>query len=372
MLSVAVFAIKYLGFGKLKSSSGQYFQSLDHVRAIAVFTVFVWHFIHFDNGQLASPLVFPFSFFTEGHTGVAIFMTLSGYLFAKLLDGKRFNYFAFLRNRFLRLAPLLIVYIGFLAIVKLYKGQLGFDFVERIVAGILFPTLPGIGWSITVESHFYVILPLLLLLTRWSKISLLLFLILPILVRTVIHIYTGEVQSIAFWTILGRIDQFILGIFAFQNRNLFAQRNFLAFSIGIAFLFFWYFFDRNGGFYMSPAYFLLNKPSPSPIWIFLTTFEGVAYSALIAWYDNSFRHSGGRFSDFIAMIGTYSYSIYLLHFIFVFQIPVAIDQHLFDLSNPYLLIAMAIPSFLIMLPISYVSYRFIEQPFLRHRKKYLH
>ena len=96
----------------MKSSSGQYFQSLDHVRAIAVFTIFVWHFIHFDNGQLASPLVFPFSFFTEGHTGVAIFMTLSGYLFAKLLDGKRFNYFAFLRNRFLRLAPLLIVYIG--------------------------------------------------------------------------------------------------------------------------------------------------------------------------------------------------------------------------------------------------------------------
>ena len=80
----------------LKSSTGKYYQALDHIRAVAVFVVFVWHFNHFDNGQFANPLGFPLSLFTEGHTGVAIFMVLSGYLFAKLLGNKKINYPVFL------------------------------------------------------------------------------------------------------------------------------------------------------------------------------------------------------------------------------------------------------------------------------------
>ncbi|MEP6933477.1 MAG: acyltransferase family protein, partial [Nitrospirota bacterium] len=73
----------------MKSSSGAYYGGLDHVRAIALFMVFTWHFIHVDSGQFAPPPVFPLSLLTEGHTGVALFITLSGYLFAKLLDGKK-------------------------------------------------------------------------------------------------------------------------------------------------------------------------------------------------------------------------------------------------------------------------------------------
>ena len=92
----------------MKSSTGKYYQALDHIRAVAVFVVFVWHFNHFDNGQFANPLVFPLSLFTEGHTGVAIFMVLSGYLFAKLLGSNKIKYSIFLYNRCLRLLPLLV------------------------------------------------------------------------------------------------------------------------------------------------------------------------------------------------------------------------------------------------------------------------
>ncbi len=93
----------------MKSSSGKYFIGLDHVRAVAAFIVFTWHFIHVNNGQLAPPPTFPLSLLTEGHTGVALFMVLSGYLFAKLLDGKNIVYTSFFWNRFLRLAPLLLI-----------------------------------------------------------------------------------------------------------------------------------------------------------------------------------------------------------------------------------------------------------------------
>ena len=96
----------------MRSSTGQHFVALDHIRAFAAFTVFAWHFLHADNGFPISfegaPAIFPLAILDEGHTGVALFMVLSGYLFAKLLNGKRIAYSAFIWNRFLRLAPLLV------------------------------------------------------------------------------------------------------------------------------------------------------------------------------------------------------------------------------------------------------------------------
>ena len=102
----------------MKSSSGEHYIALDHVRAFAAFQVFTWHFLHgmyFFQGIEGTPIpyayvptLFPLSLLTQGHTGVALFMTLSGYLFAKLLDGKQVSYPAFFWNRALRLFPLLL------------------------------------------------------------------------------------------------------------------------------------------------------------------------------------------------------------------------------------------------------------------------
>ena len=106
--------------------------ALDHIRAVAVFVVFIWHFNHFDEGQLAAPLVFPLSLFTEGHTGVAIFMVLSGYLFAKLLGNKKINYPVFLYNRGLRLLPLLLCVLFIIAAQAYMDGLNAFfySFIE--------------------------------------------------------------------------------------------------------------------------------------------------------------------------------------------------------------------------------------------------
>ena len=147
----------------MKSSGGQYYQALDHIRAVAIFIVFVWHFNHFNDGQLESPLVFPLSLLTEGHTGVAIFMVLSGYLFAKLLGNKKINYLLFLYNRALRLLPLLMFVVLIIAVQAYLDDTLNRAFFANLLKGFIFPTLPNGGWSITVEFHFYIILPVLLL-----------------------------------------------------------------------------------------------------------------------------------------------------------------------------------------------------------------
>src|SRR5262245_13547807 len=104
----------------MKSSSGAHFIALDHIRALAAFFVVAWHFTHTRNGFPVPfsyvPAVFPLAILDEGHTGVALFMTLSGYLFAKLLDGKSIDYRAFIWNRALRLLPLLLVVIGIVGV----------------------------------------------------------------------------------------------------------------------------------------------------------------------------------------------------------------------------------------------------------------
>jgi peptidoglycan/LPS O-acetylase OafA/YrhL len=90
----------------MRSSSGVHCIALDHVRAFAVLMVFAWHFTHGTNGYPVPfhyvPSLFPFALFDEGHTSVALFMTLSGYLFALLLAGKSIRYKTFLKNRTLR------------------------------------------------------------------------------------------------------------------------------------------------------------------------------------------------------------------------------------------------------------------------------
>lgn len=367
----------------MRSSSGVHFIALDHVRAMAAFMVFTWHFIHGANGCPIPfnyvPALFPFSLLDEGHTGVALFMTLSGYLFAKLLDGKAIDYMAFLWNRVLRLFPLLVVVILIVGIMNfiprgsIYSyaysnfitGGSIYSYAYSIASGALFPSLPNGGWSITVEFHYYVILPLFLWMLRKSKLLPISLVVAAIALRLLIYHSKGEIQYLTFFTIVGRIDQFAIGMLIFQFREHFAHRHILFIGTFITFTMFYWYFDLCGGFYQNPSY-----PSPSPLWIFLPTIEGVAYAIGVAWYDNSFSPSNSGTSRFIGRIGEFSYSIYLLHFFVVFDAVRFVNIHVMNLSNFYIACFWSVICFLLMVPIGYLSFRFIEAPFLKLRKTY--
>ena len=328
--------------------------------------VFAWHFIHINGNHLSSPSIIPLPLLTEGHTGVALFMTLSGYLFAKLLDGKEIDYLSFIWNRALRLLPLLTLVVLIVGVRDYFGEGQYLAFLKRILSGLIKPGLPNGGWSITVEFHFYLILPLLLYFSNRSKYALFGFVFCAVAIRYLLYLEFGEVQKLAYNTIIGRVDQFILGIAAYQFRNLLRNRHLLAGGVFLGFSVFYWYFESLGGFYKYPSY-----PSPSPIWVFMTTIEGLVYGILISWYDNSFRHSTGRISKFVALIGTYSYSIYLLHFFFYRQLSAIIDRYVFDLSNVYYALLFAPLAFLMMVPLGYLSYCFIESPFLKYRTRYI-
>jgi rhamnosyltransferase len=354
------------GVERLKSSTGKYFVGLDHVRAIAAFIVFTWHFNNVNNGHLAPPPFPPLSFLTEGHTGVALFMVLSGYLFARLLDGKNIIYSRFILNRFLRLAPLLFVVIGYIGLRKFFSGEDVSHYIHSVLSGAVKPSLPNGGWSITAEFHFYLILPFLLYATYRWKYSLIFILAISIAIKAAIHNELGQIQTLSYWTIIGRIDQFLLGILAFQFKEYIVKKHLLVFCFFLAFSTFYWYFDSLGGFFRNPSY-----PSPSQLWIYMPAIEGLAYGVFVAWYDNSFEHSTGRISRFVALVGTYSYSIYLLHFFFVFDMASAVNIDIIELSNAYLVTLFSVVCFLLMVPIAHLSYKYIESPFLRFRTKYI-
>jgi len=350
----------------LISSAGKYYPALDHVRAVAAYLVFSWHFIHVNDGHHATPPLFPLSLLTEGHTGVSLFMTLSGYLFAKLLDGKQINYAGFLWNRILRLVPLIALIAGGLALQDLLASASPGAWLQGLVSGTPGVAVPSGAWSIFVEFNFYLLLPLLLFLSARSHRALVWVLAATLALRMLLHTINGEVHWLAYWTIVGRIDQFVLGMLAFQYRHLVTSQHLRVLGLCLLCLLYFHYFDSLGGFYELGGY-----PSTSPLWIWLPTVEGFGYALITCWYDTSFRHADNRCSRLLALIGTCSYSIYLLHFYVVFEAAALIDRHLIDLSNIYLALLLAFPCFLLMVPLAYLSYRFVEMPFLKLRVPYM-
>jgi peptidoglycan/LPS O-acetylase OafA/YrhL len=352
----------------MRSTEGIYFSRLDHVRALAAYLVFVWHFLHMTPRfpvPYATGPVFPFALLDEGHTGVALFMTLSGYLFARLVGDRGIDFGSFLWSRAMRLAPLLVVciaawvVIGWLAGAPIPAGD--------ILGGFVFPTWPRGTWSVSIELHFYLLFPLLLLLfRRQGPFALLAVVAAAMLMRFDWWRTYGEAQHIAYWTIVGRIDQFAFGmLFALVP----VRRSVLRWVAGIsfaAFLVLWNEFDRMGGFHH-----FNGTPSPSLLWIVLPTVEAVTWGSLIAFYDGATFAMPAWLDRSLAKVGEWSYSIYLLHFF-----PMVLLRNLFwdrtgSAGNFFPALMVANLAFVAFLPVAALSYRYFEKRFLVYRKPYL-
>jgi peptidoglycan/LPS O-acetylase OafA/YrhL len=353
----------------MRASSGAYFAGLDHLRGLAAFLVFTWHFLHSTNGVPVAfgqqPAVFPLAIFDEGHCGVALFMALSGYLFAKLLDGKEVHYGWFLWNRALRLCPLLFVVLGYRTLRVAMAGGDVAGFARSLLEGLVMPTLPAGAWSITVEAHFYIVLPLILLLFRRSMGWAVAILIAALALRGLIYLETGQVFEPAYLTLAGRIDQFVLGMVFFRYREWFAGKHLLLLIGFLCYSGCYYYVDGLRVFYETAC-----CAEADPIWIVLPTADGLFFAALIAYYD-AFSLPAGGISGLLARIGEYSYSIYLLHFFLVFKIAEFANDHLVPITNFYVALAASLAAFLLIVPLAGLSYHLVEKPALRFRRGYI-
>ena len=262
--------------------------------------------------------------------------------------------------------PIVGLVLAIIGLQKYANGANLHKYAVSVAKGVLWPTLPNGGWSITVEAHFYLLLPLLVLAMGKSRWWLPGIVVVAIALRALLYHVNGEVQSLAYFTLVGRIDQFVLGMLAWSLRSWFAKRHALTLLVVTAFMLFYWYFDKQGGFRHMPSY-----PSPSALWIVLPTIEAVAYAVCIAWYDNSFTPATTGASGFIGRIGEYSYSIYLLHVFVTSRIAYAMFEYGVPIPNFYVACAWSLLFFLLMVVPGYLSYRFIESPFLKARRPYL-
>ncbi|MDO5706654.1 MAG: acyltransferase [Paracoccus sp. (in: a-proteobacteria)] len=150
-----------------------HFASLDGLRFICIGAV-LWH-----HSALASQMQMPL--LKRGFTGVDFFFVISGFLITTLLLRERaakgaISLRGFYWRRFLRIIPIYFLAVTVVAAYYiLVKGE--WQYLEILPFYYLFlsnyltdhiPTL-SITWSLSVEEQYYVVWPILLILTprRW-------------------------------------------------------------------------------------------------------------------------------------------------------------------------------------------------------------
>ncbi len=334
-----------------------YNADLDVLRGAAATMVFVWHFIHFDNLVPMAAYWPGLALFEEGHVGVSLFMVLSGFLFFSITWGKTIDWAGFTRNRLVRIAPLLIV-------TQMLWLALGLFTNARyppmnLLAGLVLPTWTGGAWSIAVEMHFYLLLPLILLGASQRTSHLLWMYIAAALVPTAFALS----PTVAGYTIIGLLSHFLIGgLLALYRRHIPAWASAAMVLLFLAYL---ELFNLGGG----HAAFIAGDHrwlAPTfPRWIM----EGIGFAGLMAWVLNSdWRIKHSALWRGTAWLGKVSYSVYLLHFFLLIGWFEAL--RLMGASDMVRLISI-LPCFAVLLAISGISYRAIEAPFLKRRKRYV-
>ena len=337
--------------------------SLDGLRAGSILLVMCSHFI---SGKL-----FP------GGLGVLVFFVISGFLITRLLLAEKketgtVSLVRFYARRMLRLYPLIVLYVACVVVVGLLVGidiHLGeitaallyyanyyYDSTQMDVAEMRLPL--QILWSLSVEEHFYIVFPSLLILLSCDMRRL---------IPVVIAILVG---ALAWRLWMAHLQPDYLTTKFFYERSEMRM-------------------DALGSGVLLAA--CCETPSGRALLLRLThpAFVVAAASLVLAclvyrdlWFRETWRYTilnsaiailvaGVLFSDryrllstvlnnpIVVTIGRLSYSLYIWHFGVYFILG------LFDIA-PF---ANIVLSFALSFIVAFLSYTFIEQPFvgLRHR-----
>jgi peptidoglycan/LPS O-acetylase OafA/YrhL len=149
---------------------------LDHLRAIAILLVFVFHYgIIFPSPEWVSTIG------KFGWTGVDLFFVLSGYLissqlFLKISQGKKISFPEFFTKRFFRIIPAYLVVVAIYFLLPSFREREApaplwkyLSFTQNIGLDISKQGTFSHAWSLCIEEQFYLLLPLILMTLVYCK-----------------------------------------------------------------------------------------------------------------------------------------------------------------------------------------------------------
>lgn len=378
----------------MHSPQQPYLSRLDHLRFFAASLVVLFHFFHTQQPDLRSgnPLV---SLIDEGHTGIALFMVISGFIFTVIAGQRELNYVGFIRNRIIRIYPLFVFAVFLQLFISTYNDHRNYGFLQLL--GWLMPfrseTVPLSPqfvqlWTIWVELQFYLIFPFLLAFSRlrgarylWSLLALL------AIVRALVYADTGSVRFIAYETIFGRLDQFLIGMLvgrAWLARTGLSTANRMAtpasaslnplwlLLASLAVLLGLHAFSLKVGFSeITSPFWVLWPAIEAALWAtFLWTYLLVRWPGPAAWRQ--------RADTALAALGAMSFSIYVMHNLVIgaYNARLPLLSFLSVLPGSWSPQAHAIATgagvvLPLVLIVSAFTYHLIERPFLALRSAYL-
>jgi peptidoglycan/LPS O-acetylase OafA/YrhL len=348
-----------------------YRPEIDGLRAIAIAAVILYH---------AQLTIFGYQIFKGGFIGVDIFFVISGYLISsiilkELLKTGSFSFKYFYERRIRRIIPaLLFVMLVSLPFAWIYLLPGSFiDFSKSILYSLGFSSNfyfwsldqeygneSGLQkaflhtWSLSVEEQFYILFPIVLLITfKYSKKYLKHIIILAFIVSLVLADWgSRNYPSFNFYILPTRGWELLAGsILAYCEINKIQKSkkkilNLIFPSIGLLLIVY--------------SILFFNDKMYHPSFYTLTPIIGVC---LIIWFSNKNEIVTKILStNFFIGIGLISYSLYLWHYpIFAFDKIVEFTQgNLF--KELFLLI--------IILILSIFTYYFIEKPFRNKKNKF--
>jgi peptidoglycan/LPS O-acetylase OafA/YrhL len=358
----------------MKSLNLPYSPRIDQLRWLAATLVFLFHsYLEYrSHGGVAVGHDW-LALVTEGHTGVGLFFTLSGFLFMRIaLHQGQLAYGQFLRNRVLRIVPLYLV-------VFLLATSIGRDRFQPQDLFYLFasnlglaPTsgnpVTGAAWCISLEFLFYMVFPFLarFAMERGPR-YLLGLLALMAFFKLAAYGVNSNSTLMYFSTFVGRFDQFLIGMLAgqlFQQHEV-ALRRHAGWLLPLALLL----VVADSALQSHVAQF--NAVPHARFWIYWSMLESSGWAVLIvAW-----AAWGGRLPGWLERGlchgGKISFSFYLLH-MGVISVVGQMSPALPVLTGHVRIDAglVTLAAYAFTWGLATLSYATIEEPFLRLRRHY--
>lgn len=356
----------------MKTANQFYVPRLDVLRLFAATLVVLHHtYGSYPIIQRESVSSLPKLIFTHGHVGVSLFLVMSGYLMGSIyIRNPNTRYSDFIYNRTIRVIPLCLLF--FMGTLTIHQADLNLSqqIINLISLQFSFDRKYQIApiWTIAIEFQFYLIVPFISKILYRDGTKCLIKICLVLLIFRFFLIAEASTEKsftydISYYSIIGRIDQFILGMLIAKrdHEHKLVLANPIHFASSIFFLLCLFIFSEHHNWWAKG----LSEVIIESIYL---TIEGLVCGYFMISFIQMRQHLPGE--RLLAFLGASSYSIYLWHLLIIATYFKFFPYGLFGASQA----AVFVNIFLVILPIVYIisllSFMWLEIPILSFRRKY--